>query len=233
MAGESERENHIRIGRYLKDVIFAATDGIIASFAVVAAATGGAFSPAVLLVIGGAELFAEGISMASGSFLGTRSEKDFYEKEADEERREIKDIPDKERQEIRDILSDKGYKGQELEQMTALICSNEKFWVEFMMLEELKLYSPEEDSEMKNAAITFISFVVAGSIPLLPYVFFGAHSSFFAASIFSGAALFVAGTARTYFSKRSWLVLGLEMLVIGGVSAAIAYGIGFLLRALV
>ena len=230
---ENARERHIRTGRYLKDIIFAANDGIITTFAVVAATVGGALSPAVILIVGFANLFADGFSMATGNYLGTKSEQDFYRKEEAEEYREVKDIPEQERQEIKDILSHKGYQGQELEQMTGLICSNEKFWVEFMMLEELKLSNPGGESAAKNAFITFVSFVCAGIIPLLPYLFFGTTASFFSAAIFTGAALFSVGALRAFFSRASWMFLGFEMLAIGGVAAGIAYGIGFAIRALV
>lgn len=227
------RERHMKTGRYLKDIVFAANDGIVTTFAVVAGTVGADLSPAVILIIGFSSMIADGFSMAGGNFLGTRSEKDFYRKEEQEEYREIKEIPERERQEIRDILIEKGYSGEKLEQMVALISGNEKFWVEFMMLEELKLYSPEDESASRNAAITFASFVIAGVIPLIPYVALGQHASFLTASIFSGAALFVVGALRAYFSPRSAIALGLEMLGVGGVAAAIAYGIGFILQALV
>jgi VIT1/CCC1 family predicted Fe2+/Mn2+ transporter len=194
---------------------------------------GADLSPAIILIIGFSNMLADGFSMAGGNFLGTRSEKDFYRKEEQEEYREIKEIPERERQEVRDILVEKGYEGAKLEQMVALISGNEKFWVEFMMLEELKLYSPEDESPSRNAAITFASFVVAGVIPLVPYVAFGQHASFLMACVFSGAALFVIGALRAYFSPRSAIALGLEMLAVGGVAAAIAYGMGYMLQALI
>jgi len=227
------REQHIRTGRYLKDIIFAASDGIVASFAVVGAAAGGSFPVSVLLVIGSAELFAEALSMASANYLGTRSEQQFYKKEEAEEYREVKEIPDKEREEIREILAAKGYAGADLDAMTALVTSNEKFWVEFMMLEELKLYNPVEDSAMKNAVITFSAFVVAGAIPLLPYLVLEKNATFLLSAVCTAAALFVVGAMRKFFSAQSWIMLGLEMLAVGGAAAAVAYGIGFVIKTLV
>ncbi len=230
---QDERERHIRIGRYLKDVIFAANDGIITTFAVVAATVGGDLSPAVILIVGFANIFADGFSMATGNYLGTKSEQNFYKKEEAEEYREVREIPGKERQEIRDILAGKGYAGTELEQMTGLICSNEKFWVDFMMTEELKLYNPEGESPFVNGIITFVAFVGAGLIPLLPYLIFGEDASFFSAAIFTCSALFIVGAMRRFFSSMSWIVLGLEMLLVGGMAAALAYGIGFFIKTIV
>lgn len=227
---EKTRERHIRTGRYLKDIIFAANDGIITTFAVVAATVGGALSPATILIVGIANLFADGFSMATGNYLGTKSEIDFYKKEEAEEYREVKETPEKEREEIREILSAKGYAGAELEQMTVLVCSNEKFWVDFMMREELNLNDPTGESPFVNGAITFFSFVGVGVIPLLPYLLFGGNASFFSAAACTGTALFAVGAVRHFFSRTPWFVLGLEMLAVGGTAAGIAYGIGFAIK---
>ena len=226
------REEHIRIGRYLKDIVFAANDGIVTTFAVVAATVGGALDPATILVVGIANLFADGFSMASGNYLGTRSERDFYGKEEMREREEVMEKPAEEQAEVRQILSAKGYHGAKLEEMTRLIASNEDYWIRFMMHEELDLHISKEESPLKNGLITFLSFVVAGSIPLLPYVLFGSGASFLSAAASACAALFAVGALRAYFSRQSWALLGLEMLAVGGSAAGIAYVIGFALRSL-
>ncbi len=225
-------EKHVLAGRYLKDIVFAANDGIVTTFAVVAATVGGALSPAVILIIGFANLLADGFSMATGNYLGTKSEKEFYEKEAERERDEVKRIPEDERQEIREILAGRGYQGSQLEDMVSLISSNEQFWVDFMMHEELKLFVPETESALKNGIVTFVSFAAAGSIPLLPYVIFGKNASFGIAVAMMAFALFGIGALRSLFSKTSWFFSGLEMLVVGGSAAVIAYGIGFALKSL-
>ena len=224
------REKHIRAGRYLKDMIYAANDGIVTTFAVVAATVGGSLSPAIILIVGIANLFADGFSMASGNYLGTRSERDFYKKEEEEERLEVNERPDQEVREVQEILAVKGYTGKDLEDMTRLITSRKEYWIRFMMLEELDLHAQEDESPFRSGTVTFVSFVIAGAIPLLPYVFYGSRASFRSAAISTGAALFVVGALRAYFSRQSWLFLGLEMLFVGGSAAGIAYGIGFAIR---
>lgn len=224
------REAHIRTGRYLKDVVFAANDGIITTFAVVAATVGGALSPAVILIVGLANILADGFSMATGNYLGTKSAIDFYKKEEAVEREEVGRIPEEEKREVREILERKGYRGEDLERMTSLITSNEQFWIDFMMVEELGLSNLEGESPLMNGAVTFVSFVSAGMIPLLPYIVFGEQASFLIACATTGAALFCVGALRSFFSRASWMLLGLEMLSLGGVAAGIAYGVGFAIR---
>ncbi len=226
-------ERHIRIGRYLKDAVYAASDGIVATFAIVAAAVGGGLAPGVILIVGVADMIAEAISMAAADYLGTRSERDFYKKEEAEEWVEVRRTPDDEKLEVRDILAGKGYGGDDLDEMTRLITANHDYWIRFMMQEELKLPAPEEESPLRSSMVTFLSFMVAGSIPLLPYVLFGERASFFWTAVSAGSALFVVGVLRGYFSKTSWVLLGLEMLAVGGFAGVVAYGVGAAIRVLV
>lgn len=227
------RERHISLGFYLKDIIFAANDGIVTTFAVVAGVVGAALSPTIILIIGFANLIADGFSMATGNYLGTKSEREFYAKEESIEKKEVDEIPEKEREEVREILIRKGYDGDRLNQMLDLITSNKQYWIDFMMHEEIGLFAPPGESAVKRGAATFLSFVLAGSLPLLPYVIFSNESSFTLAVIFSASALFVIGALRKFFSGKSWLFSGLEMLLVGGTAAVIAYFIGFGLKFLV
>jgi VIT1/CCC1 family predicted Fe2+/Mn2+ transporter len=65
-----------RAGRhYIKDIVFAANDGIVTTFAVVAGVRGAGFSPLVVLALGFANLAADGLSMAVGNYLGIKSER--------------------------------------------------------------------------------------------------------------------------------------------------------------
>jgi len=227
------RERHVRVGRHLKDVVYAANDGIVTTFAVVAATVGGALSPLTILVVGIANLLADGFSMASGDYLGSKSEEDFYAKEEAAEYREVREKPDEEREEIRGILVRKGYRGADLEEMVRLVTANKTMWVDLMMRDELGMQKPGGASPLQSAALTFVSFITAGSIPLLPYVLFGVHASFFWTAASAGAALFAVGALRGYFSKTSWVLLGLEMFAVGGFAAGMAYGVGAAIRSLV
>lgn len=231
--GHIEAKKHIEVGRYVKDVVFAANDGIITTFAVVAGTIGAGLSPVVILIIGFANLLADGFSMATGNFLGSKSERDFYEKEEKVEKREVKKSPEIEKEEVRILLSKKGYEGEKLEQLVELIASNEEFWIQFMMHEELKLFSPDIDSPVKNGAVTFVSFVSVGLIPLLPYLIIGRDVSFSIPIIFTASALFIVGALRKFFSEKSWFWLGLEMLIVGGLAAIIAFFVGSVLGGII
>lgn len=222
------------MGGYIKDIIYGANDGIITTFAIVSAAVGGGFSTTVILVLGVANLLADGFSMAASNFLGTRSENALFRKEEQKEIREVREMPDKERQEIREVFLNKNFNAESAEKLVGLISENKAFWVDFMMRYELGMNVPEEGSEWKASALTFVSFVAAGALPLVPFVILGAGANSFLYSIIATAsALFIVGASRYFLTKVHWLISGLEMLFVGGIAAAVSYYVGYFISALV
>lgn len=224
---------HLEIHReglaaYIKDVIYAANDGIITTFAVVAGVTGASLEITTVVILGFANLLADGFSMALSNYLGSRSERAIIKKEKEREELEVVREPDKEASEVLDILCRRGFERSDAETLTALIRKNNKFFVDFMMKYELRL--PEgETSDLKAGALTLASFVISGSLPLLPFVFFyGAQGNvLLTSSVTTAATLFAVGALRVIFTKKNWFVSGLEMLMVGGAAAFIAYFIGY------
>ena len=221
-------------GKYLKDSVYAANDGIVTTFAVVAGVVGASLSPLVILVLGFANLLADGFSMATGNYLGTRSENEHYDRERKREARLFDESPEHMKEDLEEIFEDKGYDKEDALAIAPLVRKNKEFFLDFVIFERLGL-SPSSTGKAVNAAlVTFISFLIAGSIPLLPYVLFGKNSNaFMLAIIFTGIALFVVGAARTFFSDQSWWKGGMEILLAGGGAAFIAYAVGLMLRPIV
>jgi VIT1/CCC1 family predicted Fe2+/Mn2+ transporter len=221
---------HKKIGEHLKDAVYAANDGAITTFAVVAGVAGASLEPLVILILGFANLFADGISMASGNYLGTKSEKDFYSKERSRNQRLLEENKEAYKKRVAKFLRDKGYAEQDVEELAELITHNKKFALDFIMHEEIGLVEQESARPIKGALVTLLAFMAAGLVPLAPYIFFaGAGNTFLYASIFTGIALFSVGAARSIYIERSWLMAGLEMFFIGGIAALVAYGIGFVI----
>jgi len=225
---------HKRIGEHIKDAVYAANDGIITTFAVVAGVVGASLEPIVILVLGFANLFADGISMASGNYLGTKSEKDLYSKEKARNRQLLEENKEAYKKRIVSFLQKKGYSGADLESLVEMIIHNEKFALDFIMHEELGLVEQEEARPLKGAFVTLIAFMMAGFVPLIPYIFFSqAENTFIYAALFTALALFGIGASRSAFIEKSWLLAGLEMLFVGGLAAIVAYGVGFIIKQIV
>ena len=155
---------------YIRDLIYGANDGIITTFAVVAGVTGGALSTRTVLIVGIANLFADGLSMGVGNYLSIRS---------NESAREAQDLPE------------------------------------------------EEASPARHGLATIVAFVVAGAIPLIPYASGLPPSTRFTVAIaLTFAALFAVGSSRALVTVDRWWCAGLEMLILGALVAAAAYGSG-------
>ncbi|MEK7189127.1 MAG: VIT1/CCC1 transporter family protein, partial [Patescibacteria group bacterium] len=215
-----ERYHHAGRGSYLRNMVYGANDGIVTTFAVVAGVAGASLEPKIVLILGFANLIADGVAMATGNFLGTRSENALQAKERAMESWEVANVPDEERREIRDIYRTKGFKGQDLEAAVRIITSDKKLWVDEMMVNELAIIPGEEENPWKNGLATFVAFIVAGLLPLLPYVFGVEFGSAFATAVgMTGVALFAVGSARSSVTKEHWLVSGLEMLGVGAIAA--------------
>lgn len=222
---------------YLRDFIYGAIDGAVTTFAVVCGVAGAGLSSGVVIVLGLANLVADGFSMAVSNFLGTRAEHQMREKARREEQQHIKVFPEGEKEEIRQIFARKGFDGEELERVVEVITSDMKRWVDTMLQEELGL-ALEGPNPIKAALTTFLAFFTVGSIPLLVFIwnwFSGVEISgpFFWSSVATGVAFFVVGALKGRFVSHAKYKSGLETLLIGGAAASLAYLIGLLLKGLV
>lgn len=230
---ESLREYGTR-SQHLADAILGATDGIVTTFAVVAGAAGALLSPGIVIVMGFANLMADGFSMAVGNYLGARSQQEYWREERRREMWEIEQLPEAEREEIRRIYKRKGFEGEMLEQVVGTITANKERWVGEMMREELGIQE-ERIAPFTSGLVTFGAFVIAGLLPLLSYVLAFWNLSFapsaFPVSIgLTAMDLFAVGAARRFMTRRSLWQSGMEILVVGGLAAACAFIVGYLLR---
>lgn len=226
---KSEELKHLRFGAFLKDAVYGANDGIITTFAVVASVVGAALSPAIVILVGIANLLADAFSMAVSNYLASRSDVDFARRERVVETHEVEFKPEHETEEVREILAKKGYAGDDLEIMTRLITKNERYWIDFMMHEEIGAAPHGSIKPIKSAVITFLAFVSAGFLPIMPYLFFieSEENAFIWSMVATATTLFVVGSSRAIFGERRWYAAGLEMLIAGGIAVTIAYFAGY------
>ena len=222
---------------YLKDLIYGGTDGAVTTFAVVSGVAGAGMSEAIIIVLGLANLIADGFSMAVSNFLGTRAEHQQREQKRKEERRHIELLPEGEREEIRQIFEKKGFSGDELDRIVSTICNDKERWIDTMIQEEhgLSLTGP---SPWKAALATLLAFIVVGTIPLIIFLWnllaSAPHPDPFIFSAWStGFAFFSIGAFKGRFLNQSWFISGIETFLIGSSAAILAYATGFLLRGLV
>lgn len=221
-------KNH---GKYLGDLVYGANDGIITTFAVVSGAAGAAFGTHIVVILGMANLIADGISMGLSNYLAIKSKSDFDKRQRKVEEYEVEVFPEKEKDEIREIFQSWGFEGDLLSGAVEKISQNKKVWIDFMMKEELGIIEEDHDDAGKHGFATAISFMVAGFLPLIPYLFgFLLKDQFLVSVILTALILFIVGSLRSTVTKKSWWISGLEMLFVGGLAATSAFVVGALTK---
>jgi len=212
---------------YLRDWIYGGIDGSVTTFAVVSGVVGARLSPWIILVMGFANLFADGFSMAASNFLGTKAEHEDLQRLEAVEYRHVDLDPGGEREEVRQIFRSKGFAGEDLTRLVDLITSDRTRWVRTMLTEEYGL--PQAVRSPWLAAITtFSAFLVCGLVPLLPYVF-GLSDPLVLSMIMTGGVFFTIGSVKSRWSTSVWWSSGLSTLAVGATAAGLAYTVGLLL----
>lgn len=155
---------------YIRDLVYGANDGVITTFAAVAGVEGGGLPAFAVIIVGVANLVADGLSMGVGNYLSIR---------ANESAREADNLPE------------------------------------------------EEAEPVRHAVATFLAFVVAGAVPLVPYTLgWSPVVQNAGASLGALATLFGVGAARGVVTRKPWWRTGAEMLMLGVIVGVAAYVAG-------
>jgi VIT1/CCC1 family predicted Fe2+/Mn2+ transporter len=232
--GHSPDEIRTRIGRppgrgVLRDMVYGGIDGSVTTFAIVAGVAGAGLSPVIIVALGMANVLADGFSMAAGNYSGTKADLDNMRRIRAIEEAHIARDPDGERREVAEILSQKGLSGSVLKDATRAITADRENWISLMLEGEYGL-SAVDPHPMHAALATFAAFLVAGLIPLVPFLI-GLSQAFAVSAVMTMVVFFAIGALKSRWSLVSWWMSGLETLLIGGVAAALAYGVGTLFHA--
>jgi VIT1/CCC1 family predicted Fe2+/Mn2+ transporter len=220
---------------YLGDAVLGAVDGTVTTFAVVASAAGAGLGTGVALVVGLANVVADGFSMAAGNALRARADRDLLAAARAAEEMHTDLVPEGEREEVRQIFAAKGFEGPALDDAVAIVTSDRRRWVDTMLREELGLRL-DVPVPLRSSIVTFSAFVGVGLVPLLPLLVartaLGAAAAFAASAAATGAAFLAVGWAKGAVLGRARLRSSLETLALGGGAALLAWGIGRLVGGL-
>jgi VIT1/CCC1 family predicted Fe2+/Mn2+ transporter len=157
---------------YLRDLVYGANDGIITTFAVVSGVAGASLDARTVLILGAANLLADGFSMGASNYLSIRSDE-----------------------------AVRWSRGEGV----------------------------GEPFPLRHGVATMAAFVVAGAVPLIPYLTVRPDQRFVVAVVATLATLFVVGALRSAVTALRWWKAGLEMLAVGALAAAVSYGVGWLI----
>ncbi len=237
---DAHKASEHRIGKlqeFLKQIVYGGNDGIVTTFAVVAGFAGaqaegvGQIAGIAVLLFGIANLLADATAMGLGEFLSSRSEQDVYRATRRMELTEIHENPEFERQEMLEILTGKGVALADAASMVDVLMRNPEFMADMMMTYEIGMSDPSDDSPAMNGLATFISFIIFGSIPLMPYFVLSPTQEVFYLSVMSTAlALIALGLLRWKVTTETVTRCVGETVLVGGICALVAFGVGLAFR---
>lgn len=215
----------------VSDAVLGGIDGCVTTFAVVSGAVGAGFSSAVALVLGFANLLADGFSMAVSNYESIKAQREFADSLRGMEEEHIEKVPAGEREEIRQIFQKKGFSGDLLEQIVDTISNDRHLWIETMLMEEHGIQK-NGPVPWRSALTTFSAFVAVGLVPLLPFLVPGLErkTQFLASAGLAGVMFFFIGTMKSLVFAKPLIRSGLNTLLTGGAAAALAFLTGYLLR---
>lgn len=221
---------------YLGEFVYGGIDGSVTTFAVVAGSVGAGLDSSVILILGFANLLADGFSMSVGAYLSAKSEAHNYNKHKKAEYGEIENKPEEEREEVRQIYRKKGFDGQLLEQVVDTLTADKDRWADVMMKEELYMME-QSRSPIAIGAVTYVAFLLVGFIPLALYLYdyaFGFSADlFWATCLLTGMGFAVVGWLKSHITETSIWKGVLETLVLGALAAGVAYWVGDILERII
>lgn len=214
----------------LGDAILGAIDGCVTTFAVVAGVVGGGLHPHVALILGFSNLLADGFSMAVSNYQSTKSEQELYEQAEKIESEHIQEMPNHEREMVRRVYAAKGLKGWMLKQIVRIITHHPDLWVETLVANHHGM-NASKPNPLRAGFITFVAFVLVGSIPLIPFFFtvLPVNTIFLISGSFTFLSFFAVGWFKGQYLGIASFKSGIETLLMGGAAAVIAYVISYLI----
>ncbi len=224
--------------KYLSEIVYGGIDGSVTTFAVVAGAVGADLGSSVILILGFANLVADGFSMAVGAYLSSKAAHEKFHKIENLVEKGFETQRNLDIEKIEYIYKSKGLTGELLDSLTAETISNKKLYIDFNMKEVNEMMHPELTSFNIGLA-TFISFFLVGLIPLSFYVYeliLGIESngnSFIVTCVLTSLAFILIGYFKSYITDRNKMKSILETVFLGAIAAILSYFLGSFLEGII
>lgn len=234
MSGRNTTERQPR-GSHLRQIVFGGNDGIVTTFAIVAGFAGaGADGTAqvgavAVLIFGLANLFSDGVSMGLGEFLSARSEEKQFAARRRHALRGLSDTPDLLRARLAAALRKRGLGAEQADMAADGLVTVPDLATDLVLEIDHGLRPPDKERPVLNGLVTTASFLCFGLLPLAPYLLGQSGDGQLRLSATATAlALFCLGLLRWHATGERLLRCLGETLLVGGLCASIAFGVGWL-----
>ena len=215
----------------LSEIILGGQDGLVNVLGVILGVAAATSDQRIIVAAGLAATFAESVSMGAVAYTSTLAQNDLYHSEEEREYRHISLVPELEVEEIRRMYTSKGFEGETLDKIVEVITSNPDVWVQVMMSEEHQLPPPGGlRGATKSALVVGVAAIVGSLVPLSPFIFLPVGISMLLSVVIAAATLFAVGAYKARVTVGHPGRSGMEMAIIGTLSALVGYGVGLLFK---
>ena len=213
----------------LRAAVFGVSDGLVSNTALVMGFAGSGADRAAILLAGTAGLLAGAFSMAAGEYVSMSGQREMYQREISLEATELKEKPEEERAELVLLYRAKGLNRADAGRLADRIMADPQIALDTLAREELGLDPDELGSPWYAALSSLLAFAFGAFVVVLPYLIGGGTTALFAAIGLAVLALFTVGAGLGILNGRSALRSGLRQVIVGGLAAAITFGVGHLI----
>jgi VIT1/CCC1 family predicted Fe2+/Mn2+ transporter len=214
----------------VRPVVFGATDGLVCNLSLIMGVAGAASEdPHSIIIAGVAGLLAGGFSMAVGEYVSVRSQRELLDYQIELQRHQLDHTPAQERDILRGIYHAKGLSWAESDLIVRRIMENPERAIDTFVREEIGLSAETMGSPVAAGLGSLCAFALGAFVPLLPFLILHGGATFVASIVSSGVALFAIGLAVSRLTHRHAIWTGVRQVGLGGLAAAVTFGVGSLL----
>ncbi|HET9167918.1 MAG TPA: VIT1/CCC1 family protein [Actinospica sp.] len=213
----------------LRAAVFGVSDGLVSNTALVMGFAGSGSARAAILLAGVAGLLAGSFSMAAGEYVSMSSQREMFEREISLEAQELEENPEEEHAELVLLYRAKGLPKAEAEKVADRVMEDREVALDTLAREELGLDPDSLGSPWSAAISSLLAFAAGAFVVVLPYLIGGGTAALVAAIVLFGLALFGVGAGIGLLNGRSGWRSGVRQVIVGGLAAAVTFGIGHLI----
>ncbi len=207
----------------IREAIFGLEDGIVSTLGAVVGIAVGTQNQYIVVLSGMVVIAVEAVSMAAGSYISSKTERDISLRWLKEEEWEIEHDREREVEELREWYTERGFNKKEVEMLLNRVTSDKKLWLEEMAHYELKIFPDDLEQPTRNAWIMGLAYIVGGIVPITSFFLLPIETAIWSAVGCSAVALFLVGAAITKLTYRNWLRSGLEMVTVAMGAAVVGF----------
>jgi len=218
--------NNSRILNNIREVIFGTEDGIVSTLGALTGIAVATDSQFTVIISGLVIISVESISMGVGSYISSKLVKDVEDRKLYEEKMQLKGFPEEEKKELFEIFRRDGWPSGIARKMADTASQKKSLMLKEMAYRELLLIPGGAKNNFQNGTIMFFSYVIGGTISLLPYFFLQISTAIIFSIIFAALGLFILGLATSKFTVVRWWKNGLRILLLGAISTLVGFVVG-------